>query len=661
VRRYLNLRATAGLVTVGIFVFLAIFGPLLSPDDPTRNTAATLQPPSGAHLLGTTQLGQDVLSQLLTGTRSSIVTAVLAAAIATVLSVAVGVSSGYLAGAGGELLSAFTNVFLVVPALPLVIVLSGYLHGGRTIQVAIVISVTGWAFGARVLRAQTLSLRRRDFVIAARAVGERPRRIITREILPQVLPIAASGFLLTIIFAVVTQASLAFLGLVDIGQWSWGTMLYWTESAQAFTEGAWWWFVPPGLCIALLGMGLALLNFSIDEFVNPRLRVARKAGRAANRRTAAAEAAPSAIAAPEVADRKLTLAPQPATPAVTLTPPPGVALAARALEVTYGEGSGAVRAVRDVDLELRRGSVLGIAGESGCGKSTMAFAIARLLQPPGQVTAGEVSFCGADGETVDLIGLEGEQLRRFRWERLALVPQAALNALNPVFTIGAQLRDVIVDHRGRKAWDELAPRRGEVLRLVGLSDDILRSYPHELSGGMRQRVMIAMAILLDPDVIIMDEPTTALDVVTQRQIIERLLVLQERLGLTIAFITHDVSLLLEIADTIAVMYAGRIVEVGPAAQIKADPQHPYTKGLLASFPPMTATGRRLTGIPGSPPEMGHVPPGCAFAPRCPHALDRCRDEVPTLAGDAHRSACWVFGPSATNGQAQRAAGAGVGA
>lgn len=630
-RSLLTRRASIGLVIIGVFVFLAIFGPLLSPYNPTTNSPASLLPPSGTHLLGTTELGQDVLSQLLTGTRSSIVTAVLASAIATVLSVIIGVSSGYLAGAGGELLSAFSNVFLVIPALPLVIVLSGYLHGGGTIQVAIVISVTGWAFGARVLRAQTLSLRRRDFVIAARAVGERPVRIIISEILPQVLPIVASGFLLTIIFAIVTQASLAFLGLVNISQWSWGTMLYWTQSAQAYTLGAWWWFVPPGLCIALVGTGLALLNFSIDEVVNPRLRVARRQRHSSR-----------------VSHLDVGQLLEPASVLASVKEPERTVLAARALEVTYGER---VRAVRDVDIELRRGKVLGIAGESGCGKSTMAFAVARLLQPPGRVTGGGAVFTTVEGGVLDLVSLHGEELRQFRWERLALVPQAALNALNPVLSVGAQLRDVVVDHRGRRAWNEMAPRRAEVLHLVGLSEEILRSYPHELSGGMRQRVMIAMAILLDPEVIIMDEPTTALDVVTQRQIIERLLVLQERLGLTVAFITHDVSLLLEIADEIAIMYAGRIVEVGPAAVIKGSPQHPYTKGLLASFPPLTSTDLRLTGIAGSPPDMADVPVGCAFAPRCEYAFERCGADVPVLCGEGegHRVACWLYGPEGESG------------
>jgi peptide/nickel transport system permease protein len=621
---WLSRKAIVGLVIIGIFAFLAVFGPILSPDDPSTNTPALWQPPSGAHLLGTTQLGQDVLSQVLTGARSSIVTAVLAAVIATLLSVIVGVSSGYLAGAGGELLSALSNVFLVIPALPLVIVLAGYLHGGGTIEVALVISVTGWAFGARVLRAQTLSLRRRDFVAAARAVGERPLRIIVREIIPQVLPIIASGFLLTIIFAIITQASLAFLGLVNISEWSWGTMLYWTQSAQAFTQGAWWWFVPPGLCIALLGMGLALLNFSIDEIVNPRLRTSRRhRSRTARRRNA---------------DRRQPPVPAASAPAL----PAGVALAASGLEVAYGEGDHAVRAVRDVDIALKRGKVLGIAGESGCGKSTMAFALARLLQEPGHVAAGSIWFDPEQGAPVNVLSLNGEELRRFRGEKLALVPQAALNALNPVLTIGAQLRDLAIDHRGRRNWEQLSQRREEVLQLVGLSAGILKSYPHELSGGMRQRVMIAMAILLDPDIIIMDEPTTALDVVTQRQIIERLLVLQRQLNLTIAFITHDMSLLLEIADDIAIMYAGRIVEYASAEKIKNTPTHPYTQGLLASFPPLGPTSRELTGIPGSPPDMGNVPSGCPFAPRCPHAWDKCRTEVPALELDHdHKVACWL--------------------
>ena len=630
----LSRRAVTGLSIVGLFVFLAIVGPSLSPYDPSTNSSAVLQGPTGAHLLGTTELGQDVLSQLLTGTRSSIVTAILAALIATVLSVIIGVASGYLAGTGGELLSSVSNVFLVIPALPLVIVLAGYLHGGGSVQVAVVIAVTGWAFGARVLRAQTLSLRQRDFVSAARAIGERPFRIIVMEIVPQELPIIASGFLLTIIFAILTQASLAFLGLVNISQWSWGTMLYWTQSAQAFTDGAWWWFVPPGLCIALLGMGLALLNFSIDEIVNPRLRTER-------RRTGGSQSpAPTGGVLSRTTDgpKQSRLLGRSELPL-----PEGVVLAARGLVVEYGGPQRPLRAVREVDIDFKQGKVIGIAGESGCGKSTLAFAIARLLQGPARLTNGSVIFGSPESGPIDVLSLSGEALREFRWEKLALVPQASLNALNPVKTVGAQLRDVVVDHRGRLGWRQLSNRRSEVLRLVGLGEEILSRYPHELSGGMRQRVMIAMSILLKPDIIIMDEPTTALDVVTQRQIIERLLALQHALGLTVAFITHDMSLLLEIADDIAIMYAGEIVEYGPVARIRDEPLHPYTQGLLGSFPPLGSTDRSLKGIPGSPPDMGEILQGCPFAPRCRYVMSRCVAEAPHLMLKAgRRVACWLY-------------------
>lgn len=264
----------AGLVIVGIFVFVAIFGPMLERANPSALTPAVLQPPSGAHWLGTTQTGQDVFAQLIDGTRTSLLVGFVSGAIATFLSLLVGLSAGYLGGVVDETLSALANIFLVIPGLPLVIVLAGYLPNKGSLSVAVVIAVTGWAWGARVLRAQTLSIAKRDFVQAAKATGERPLRIIFSEILPNELAIVAASFLGTVIYAILAQASLAFLGLSDVSQWSWGTMLYWAENNQALLVGAWWWFIPPGLAIAIMGMGLTLVNFGIDEFVNPRLRAA---------------------------------------------------------------------------------------------------------------------------------------------------------------------------------------------------------------------------------------------------------------------------------------------------------------------------------------------------------------------------------------------------
>jgi peptide/nickel transport system permease protein len=278
-------KATIGVAILLGFVVMAIVGPLVAPHDPSATSVTGLKPPSLDHLLGTTQKGEDVLSQLLVGTGPSLEIGFLAAAFATILSMLVGIPSGYLAGTAGEMLSSFANVFLVIPALPLIIVIVAYLPSHGNFVTTMVIAVTGWAWGARVLRAQTLSLRNRDHIVAARALGEPTWRIMFVEMMPSLLPVILSEFLFTTVFAIVTMAGLAFLGLTDISVWNWGTMLYWAQNAQAFTLGAWWWYVPPGLCIALLGMALGLINFGIDELINPRLRNQRPTGRAARRET----------------------------------------------------------------------------------------------------------------------------------------------------------------------------------------------------------------------------------------------------------------------------------------------------------------------------------------------------------------------------------------
>jgi len=267
----------AGLIG---FLILAVIGPWIAPCDPGRSfstTASFPQPPSAAHLLGTTQQQQDVLSQLLAGGRSTVLVAFVAALVATLLSVLIGVTAGYSGGMADDLLSMLANLFLIMPALPLLIVIFGFLpptQGGDDLLIGLIIAVTGWAFGARVLRAQTLSLRSRDYVESARITGERGWRIITHEILPNLIPVLASSFLFTVLYGVGTYTALAFLGLVNPNHWSWGGMLFYAQVAGAEQSGYWWLFLPPGLAVALLGTALALLNFGIDEFINPRLRAA---------------------------------------------------------------------------------------------------------------------------------------------------------------------------------------------------------------------------------------------------------------------------------------------------------------------------------------------------------------------------------------------------
>ena len=306
-------------------------------------------------------------------------------------------------------------------------------------------------------------------------------------------------------------------------------------------------------------------------------------------------------------------------------------LAIQGLSVDYGLGEDAVHAVRDVDLTLHRGEVLGLAGESGSGKSTLAYGMLRLLPPPGVVAGGSVTYHPRDGEPVDLMTLSRARLRTFRWAEIAIVFQGAMNSLNPVHTIATQLGDVLTAHEPRTSAAARRARAVELLNLVGINADRLGSYPHQLSGGMRQRVMIAMALALEPRVVVMDEPTTALDVVMQRQILAQLVELRERIGFSVLFITHDLSLLVEFSDRIAIMYGGQIVESAPAASLYRTPMHPYSDGLLHSFPALRGPRRELTGIPGSPPDLRAMPAGCAFHPRCPKAFEPCADRSPALA------------------------------
>jgi peptide/nickel transport system permease protein len=271
-----NPKAATGLIVLAIFIVIAVIGPWIAPFDPSARSRDLIQAPSGKHWFGTTHLGQDIFSQVLVGTRGVMFVGLLAGLIATALSVLIGVSSGFLGGAADEGLSALSNVFLVIPALPLIIIVASTVPTAGDLMVALVIGLTSWAWGARVLRAQTLSLRRRDYVEASRATGESTWRIITVEILPNLTAIIASSFVGTVIFAVMSEITLAFIGISSISEWNWGTILFWAQSQQALAQGAWWWFVPAGLAIAILGTALSLINFGIDEFVSPRLRSSGK-------------------------------------------------------------------------------------------------------------------------------------------------------------------------------------------------------------------------------------------------------------------------------------------------------------------------------------------------------------------------------------------------
>ncbi|GGJ54452.1 dipeptide/oligopeptide/nickel ABC transporter permease/ATP-binding protein [Deinococcus roseus] len=573
-------RAIAGMVLLGVLVLMGVFAPLLTEFNPNRGDLPFWLPPSKEHLLGTTALGQDIFSQMLYGSRLTLLVGFVAGITTTLIAVTLGLTAAYFGGWIDETINTLTNVFLVLPGLPLLIVASTFLQGGGLYSIILVISFTGWAFGARVIRSQALALRSRDFIHASSVIGESPWRIIFFEMMPNMTGLIAANFFGAALYAVLSEAALSFIGLGDVGLVTWGTMLFWAGAKGALLQGAWWWIAAPGLCISLVGTSFALLNFTIDQLQNPRLMVGpARRKKAVQRQTAAA-------------------------------PLPGVLLDIRDLNAGYRTSKGQVRAVREVSLTVKPGEFVGLAGESGCGKSTLAFAATRLLEAPGEVFSGQSLLNGQD-----LLSLPEAQLRQTRWRDYSVVFQASMNILNPIIKVREQVYDAMLFH-GVTDRKRLDSRARELFRLVGIRPEFLDSFPHQLSGGMKQRVVIAIALALEPRLIVMDEPTTALDVVVQRSILQEIDQVRRKLGISIVFITHDLSLLVEMADRICIMYAGEIVEEAPAQKLYQHPQHPYTRKLMNAFPPLTGPKERRDGIPGRPPALSQELKGCPFFERC---------------------------------------------
>ncbi|MCU1281668.1 MAG: putative oligopeptide/dipeptide transporter, permease/ATP-binding protein [bacterium] len=537
-------RAAVGVVLLAGFAAMALLGPLVVGDR-IRLLDIPLQPPSWHHLLGTTGQGQDVLAQTVVGARGTLGVGLLVGVLVTLFGVVLGVGAGYAGGRVDDAASVITNVFLVIPGLPLAIVIAAYLPPGP-LRLALVLTLAGWAWCARVFRAETLSLRHKDFVAAARLAGEPHWRIIAVEILPNMASLVAASFIGTTVYAIGAQVGLEFLGLGDLGLVTWGTNLYWASNDSALLTGAWWTFVPTGACVALVGFSLTLVSFALDEVGNPRLR------RRARRRRIAR------------------------VPARLISTVPSL-VSVRDLSVRHAGSETPV--VDHVSFDILEGEIFGLAGESGSGKSTIGHALLRLLPADAEVR-GELRVAGAD-----VGALEGEALRRWRWRDAAVVFQSAMSALNPVLTVGEQFADTLAAH-GSIDRATARARAGELLARVGVEPRAVDAWPHQLSGGMRQRVALALALALEPRLLVLDEPTTALDVVVQRQILKELLTLQQTRGFAVLFITHDLPLLLSVATRIGILRDGRLVEIAPTERLRRAPRHPYTRELLESFPPL---------------------------------------------------------------------------
>lgn len=556
--RTLSLTSRIGIIIVLSLCAMAVLAPWLAPYDPHERVTRPFAAPSPEHLLGADDVGHDLLSVLILGARPSLLVGFIAATAATVIGMAVGLTAGYLRGSVDTVLMRIVDVVLALPVVPLTLVIGVVAGPGLRTQI-LVISIALWAPMARELRAQVLSLRERDHLQALRAMGASNGYVLIRHVVPAMGTLVVPQLVLAVKGAVLLEASLAFLGLGDITSMSWGMMLSVANERSAFLTGAWlWWVLPPGALIGLTVLGFALAGGAVERGAGG---ITRKKAKGAKRRGVAP--VPQSTQTQQSSGAAAPL------------------LQTVALTVRYGDGPKAGGGATEVDLVINRGQVLGLVGESGSGKSTVAAAVVGLMAPAARVGAGEILLDGTD-----LLTLGEAERRSLLGRRIAFVPQEAQSALNPVYRIGEQICEAILVH-GNLTRDQARERARELLHMVGLPAAKYPVYPHQLSGGQRQRVVIAIALANEPELLVADEPTSGLDVLVQQEILDLLDQLRATLGLAMLIVTHDLPVVARMADRIAVMRSGHVLEQGDAQSVLSDPQHPYTQRLLASVPDMS--------------------------------------------------------------------------
>jgi peptide/nickel transport system permease protein len=596
-----NRLALGGLIVMGIVVLLAIVTPLLPLADPdVTNTPNRFQPPfSEGAPLGTDHLGRDLLSRLLWGTRLSLAVGFAAAIIAATLGAAIGIVAGYYGGRTDNVIMRGVDMLMAFPYILLALAIVAALGPGL-MNALIAVAAVNIPFFARNIRGITVGIANKEFVDAAKLAGMSDARIIVTEVLPNVIPVIVIAMSTTVGWMILETAGLSFLGLgSQPPQADLGSMLGEARSALITNPHT---SVVPGVMILIIVMAINLLGDGVRDALDPRL----KSG---------------ALSRPMPATMVQRTGPVPSPEGDDL-------LALRGLKTQFHVKDRVYKAVDGVDLSLKPGECLGLIGESGSGKSVTALSVMGLVaSPPGVITGGAVFY-----KNEDLVGAPYEVLRSLRGRRVAYIFQDPLATLHPLYRIGDQLIEAVSSHR-RISRDEGRAHAIDLLKQVRIpnAESRIDSYPHEMSGGMRQRVGIAMALANDPEVIIADEPTTALDVTVQAQILTLLDDLRRDRGLAILFITHDFGVVAQLCDRVAVMYAGRIVEEGPTDAILNAPAHPYTSKLMACVPELGGGRRRLEAIPGLPPVVDKLPEGCAFADRCHVATEACRAREITLA------------------------------
>ncbi|GAA6526338.1 dipeptide/oligopeptide/nickel ABC transporter permease/ATP-binding protein [Intrasporangium sp. DVR] len=620
-------RFAAGFIA--LLVLAAILANWLTPHDPTATGLAPVNTGPGSEFwFGVDRSGRDIFSRLVAGTRRSLVVGFGAAGIALALGTVLGALAATSRKAVDELIMRLLDVVMAFPAIALSAVL--IIAFGKDSLVVLILAI-GFVFTppiARVVRANVLSQYSEDYVAAEQVIGAGRLHILARHVIRNSAAPVMVFATVMVADAIVFEASLSFIGgglPGHVAESSWGSVIAYGK--DVLLAGSWWATFFPGLLILLTVLSLNILSEGIsDAWAAPAARRAKpvaKPGEDIDRLETSEPGTGEVLPLPGLAEagRRLRERARP-------LPPGEPALVVTDLRIGFDGRHNGVDIVDGISFDVRPGEVLGLVGESGSGKSLTALAVMGL-EPKGARLSGSIHFNGTD-----LIRLPLARRRALMGREIAMIYQDALSALNPAMRISAQL-DQLIKRGGTRTADEL-------MRLVGLDPErTLGAYPHELSGGQRQRVVIAMALSRDPRLIIADEPTTALDVTVQAQVMTLLLELQERLGFALILVSHDLALVSDISDRVVVMYGGQIVEGGVTAEVVGAPAHHYARGLLGSVLSLESGAERLTQIKGVVPSPADFPPGCRFADRCPMATEVCRREAPPLEGDRvlHVVAC----------------------
>jgi peptide/nickel transport system permease protein len=609
-QRFMRKRlAVAALAYLVLVILAAIAAPLVAQHDPNAQSLADrFSGLSGDHWLGTDNLGRDTFSRLVYGARTSMLITLAVGVCSLIVSVPIGLVSGFRSGKVDVVVMRLTEALLAMPPLVLALVVAGILGPGTGNLVFALVLVTAPSM-IRVVRGQTLAIREESYVDASKAIGTTPRAIMARRIFPHVLSpllvllsVALSGIL-------VFEASLSFLGLgAPPPNPSWGAMLKGGFNLMATDARL---MLVPALTIALTTLAFNAVGDGLADALRGGAQVTRRRSDKLGITTLVSHVRPEDVGIP------------PAAPV-----DPDVVLAIRDLSVTFNTPAGPAQVLDQVSIDLKRGEILGLVGESGCGKTVSAMSVLRLLPSPlARITSGSIHFDGRD-----LLRISEREMRKVRGRDIAMVFQDPMASLNPAFTVGDQLVEAQLVHDSSVSKAHARRWAEELLDLVGIPDPRRRldDFPHTFSGGMRQRVLIAMALANNPKVLIADEPTTALDVTVQAQIIELMHDLRTKFEMSVIFVTHDLGIVQELCDRVTVMYAGQVVEQASVSELFTTPHHAYSRALIEARPTLMTEHDRLRSIPGVVPTPLEFPVGCRFQDRCAFVTDACRTPVPLI-------------------------------